>query len=482
MVSSLIDQNPGRFAVVTYHINDAFEVPWGKNRFESFYFLPFTPAMMFDGWWNCDNDTVGYDTCLGQNLNVVTDVTLELKGTQISGPAWEISATACVETGGSNRTMRIYTAATLSNHSELPSYSRNLLMQAVATEDVTLSGGNCQTVVTNVTFDDTSWSNQSDITIIAWAQDPNAAGPAAVHQAAIMDWPFPQASELTTIEISPSSAELEVGESQSFTATGKDQFGADFPLTNPVWSMTGTGDGTFDPPSGDATTQFSATLPGNLQLTCTDGPVSGAASVVITGDPPALSEIVISPSSVEMEVGQRKLFAAEGHDQYGNFFALSNPQWHTTGAGSGTFDPPDGSTIPIFTAVTPGAVQIVCSEDGVSAQSPVIITGDPPQLAAIAINPETATVTLGSSQTFTGTGTDQYGNPFTLDSLVWTVSGEGNGTFDPPSGTETTTFTATAVGSSTVTVQQDGLAAEALIEITDQGLPKPRRVKARHTP
>ena len=483
MVSDLIDQHSGRFAVVTYYFSEfdvPYHVPWSEDRFFDFYSLAFAPALYLDGEVNSPEDD--YAAWVDQRLGVGTDVTLSLSGTQVSGSTWDIETKACIEGGGSNRTMRVYTAATLNHRSGLPPYSRNLLMQEVPTQDINLGPGSCQTVTQTITFDSESWSNQSDITVIAWAQEPNTAGPASVYQAAIMDWPFSQASELTTIEISPSSAEIEVGESRNFTATGKDQNGADFALSNPVWSMTGTGDGVFSPPSGSATTQFSANLPGELQLTCTDGSVSGAASVVVTGDPPVLSAIVVSPSSAEMEVGQRKIFGAEGSDQYGNFFALGSPQWHTTGDGSGTFDPPDGSTIPVFTAVTPGAVQIICSGGDISGQTSVLITGDPPQLAAITISPETATVTLGASLVFTASGIDQYGDPFSPDNAAWSVTGGGAGNFDPASDSATTTFTATVVGSSSVTVQQDGLEASASIEITDEGLPKPRRVKARHTP
>ncbi len=483
MVSDLIDQHPGRFAVVTSYFSEfdvPYTVPWAQDRFSDFYSLAFAPALFVDGESNCPETF--YPSCVEQRLDVGTDVTLDLSGTQVSGSTWDIEAEVCIEDGGSSRAMRVYTAATLSYRSGLPSYTRNLLMQDVLTQDVNLGSGSCQTVTQRITFDSESWSNQSDITIIAWAQESSATGPASVHQAAIMGWPFQPASELTTIEISPSTTELEFGESRSLTATGKDQYGADFPLSNPAWSMTGTGDGTFDPPSGSATTQFSATLVGNLRVTCTDGSVSGEAWVVITGDPPVLSEIVVSPSSAEMEVGQRRSFGAEGHDQYGYSFSLNNPQWHTTGDGSGTFEPANGSTAPIFTAMAPGALQVVCSEDGVSGQSSVIITGDPPQLAVIAISPETATTVLGASLVFTASGTDQYGKPFSPDNAAWSVSGDGDGTFDPASGGAAITFTATAVGSSTVTVQQDGLEATASIIISEEGLPKPRRVKTRHTP
>jgi len=480
VVSDLINQYPQRFAVVTYHADDSYTVPWGQDRFNNFYSLVFTPTLMLDGTLNCPS--ADYAACLGQSLGISTDVTLQLSGTQVSGSTWDIGVMVCIEAGRSHRDLRIYTAATLNNHPDLPSYSQNLLMQAALTEDVTLSDGNCQTITQRITFDALSWSSQNDITIIAWAQDPNAAGPAAVYQAGIMHWPFPQAPELTTIEISPSSAELEVGESRSFTATGKDQYGADFALSNPVWAMTGDGDGTFSPPSGNATTEFSATLPGELQITCTDGSVSGAASIVITGDPPVLTDIVVSPANAEMEIGQPKLFAAVGHDQYGNLLALSDPQWQATGDGSGTFDPPSGSPTSLFTGDTPGAVQVICSEGDISGQASVVINGDPPQLAAITISPETATLAVGSSLVFTASGTDQYGDPFTPDNAAWSITGVGDGTFDPQTGSATTTFTASDTGNGVIAAQQDGIEATASINITDEGLPKPRRIKARHTP
>ncbi|RLE32904.1 MAG: hypothetical protein DRJ61_08405, partial [Acidobacteria bacterium] len=146
------------------------------------------------------------------------------------------------------------------------------------------------------------------------------------------------------------------------------------------------------------------------------------------------------------------------------------------------FDPPSGDTMPRFTAVTPGAVQIVCSEGDISGEASVVITGDPPHLDAMVISPETATVNVGASLVFTTSGTDQYGDPLTPDNAVWSISGEGDGTLNPPTGTATTTFTATAAGSVVVTAQQDGIEATASVEITDEGLPKPRRIKARKIP
>ncbi len=480
MVSDLVDQNPERFAAVTYHVFDDFTVPWGQDRFDDFYSIATTPTLMFDGWLSCP---IGdYGACLDQNLPMATDVTIDLIGTEVSGSTWDIGANVCVETGGSNKNLRIYIAATL-NHPDLPSYSRNVLMQEAVTEDISVSAGNCRTVTQTIAFDSVSWSNQNEITIIAWAQEPTDTGPADVHQAAIMGWPFPEGEDavLTDIEITPFTAVLEVGQTMTYTATGKDQNGDDFELTDPVWWTTGDGSGTFDPERGSTTPELTADYPGDTNIICTQDGITGRATLRITGDPPELSSIAISPVSAEMEVGQSRTYTAVGSDQYGDEFPLGDPSWTITGDGSGTFDPATGSAAPLFTATRPGTAAIVCSDGEISGQETVVITGDAPQLTAITLSPDSATIVQGRTQTFSASGTDQYGDPFTLDGPAWSISGEGDGTFAPLTGT-VTTLTATVPGSSVVTAEEDGVEGTASVEITSEGLPKPRRVKARHTP
>jgi hypothetical protein len=76
-----------------------------------------------------------------------------------------------------------------------------------------------------------------------------------------------EASVLTDIVVTPDPAAVEVGGSQSFTATGYDQYGAPMALT-PEWTATG---GTIDLNSGEYT---AGSIPGFFEVTSTD-PVSG---------------------------------------------------------------------------------------------------------------------------------------------------------------------------------------------------------------
>ncbi|HBG26800.1 MAG: hypothetical protein A2Y10_05430 [Planctomycetes bacterium GWF2_41_51] len=77
---------------------------------------------------------------------------------------------------------------------------------------------------------------------------------------------------LTSIAVSPSSAAIEVGQTQQFTASGLNQFG--FPIaTDAVWSVTGGG-------TIDSTGLFTAEYPGSrFEVIAQDGSISGSADL-----------------------------------------------------------------------------------------------------------------------------------------------------------------------------------------------------------
>lgn len=81
----------------------------------------------------------------------------------------------------------------------------------------------------------------------------------------------PEAPQLTDIEITPTNATLTVGQSQTFTAKGIDQFGnpMPMPLDNPIfWSV----DGEVLPEcQGQSTCTFTPTEAGELELVISDG-------------------------------------------------------------------------------------------------------------------------------------------------------------------------------------------------------------------
>jgi plastocyanin len=480
VVEQIAEDYPDRFAPLTMHLNgDSWTIPWGQDRSDVFYRIAgLTPTFMVDALWNCPSSDYRY--YVEEQLTQPTDVTLELSANQVSGDTFDVNARVCLEGSGS-RPVRVFIAPTLDHHPELQSYSTNVLMQEVSETDTTLSGGGCQDVTARIKFDLVSMANTSNIVIIAWAQMPVASAPTTVFQAGIMRWPFPTGSQLTTIEVTPMEITMAVGDRVEFTAVGKDQTGAVVELMDPMWRLggSGSGGGTFDPESGSVTTTFTATTTGNRQVVCQEGGVSGSALVIIT-EARHLAAIEIDPASVSVDVDGQLIFSATGKDQYGDEFPVDAPVWGVSGTGDGSFDPESGAST-TFTATYPGACVVSCTQGEVTGTADVEVEGEDPELATIELSPASAQVRVGGTIDFTAAGRDQYGRAWTLADPVWRVEGDGDGSFDPASGSATT-FTASTAGNGQVICAEDGVEGTAAVAISAAGLPAPRRASGRVTP
>ena len=90
-----------------------------------------------------------------------------------------------------------------------------------------------------------------------------------------------QVGALETIVVSPSTADLDVGATQQFTATGYDA-GANPIAISPTWSSTDHTVGTIDPVTG----LFTANADGSTTVRATVGTTVGTASVTVGDAPP----------------------------------------------------------------------------------------------------------------------------------------------------------------------------------------------------
>jgi hypothetical protein len=195
----MMDNYPSDLAMVQIHVGDGQATTWGSNRFFTFYGFTGTPSVAWDGLIKLigayTNVTTQYNWYLNSGLTprlkAETDVTIDMVGEQVSGSTWDVTATVCVEAGGTAKTVRLYMVQVLDNYPTTPTYSRNCFRQVASTADLTLGAGECAEVTRTFTFGAVDWSNQDDIKIIAWAQQPLASSPAEVYQAAVMAWPFP---------------------------------------------------------------------------------------------------------------------------------------------------------------------------------------------------------------------------------------------------------------------------------------------------
>ena len=108
--------------------------------------------------------------------------------------------------------------------------------------------------------------------------------------------PPPVTPVLTTITVSPATASVVVGNTQSFTASPKDQFG------NPIaaivtWSSSNTSVGTIT-----SSGLFTAIAPGMTAITATSGNVSGISIVTVTISTDTTPTLLIVTQPIDKQV------------------------------------------------------------------------------------------------------------------------------------------------------------------------------------
>jgi hypothetical protein len=108
---------------------------------------------------------------------------------------------------------------------------------------------------------------------------------------------------LTSIAVSPTSANVLTGAAQQFTATALDQNGSPM-ATQPPFSWVVNGGGTI---SASGLFTAGSTAGGQFTVTATSGGVTGTASVTVTSAPPDFS-FSVSPSQQSVKQGSIATF------------------------------------------------------------------------------------------------------------------------------------------------------------------------------
>lgn len=184
----LQDEFPDTFFALQVHGADSYATTWGDNRL-MFYSVPGYPTVWMDGVHSqvgsYGSPNANYLQLRAKYLNRIatpTDVTMDMCGTVTGSITYSVSITVGIESGGTDKTMRIQCAQVLHDYPSNPNYNYACFLQA-GTQDITLAAGQSISVDFNFTLNSASVANLSDVSFIAWAQDPNSSGPANVHQA-----------------------------------------------------------------------------------------------------------------------------------------------------------------------------------------------------------------------------------------------------------------------------------------------------------
>jgi uncharacterized protein YjdB len=255
-------------------------------------------------------------------------------------------------------------------------------------------------------------------------------------------------STLTSVTLTPGTSTMAIGSTSNFRALAHYSDGGSVTVgTDVAWQSS-------DPTVASINAQGSITglKAGTTTITATLGGQSATATMTVE----PVTSIAITPATLTVAAGTFLRFTATGTLQDGTTQDLTpSVTWTSSSAAVGIMSNVPGSFGGAI-GVTPGTATIGAVLNGVVGSSQATITGA--TLTSITLTPATPTVALGGSQQFKAVGHfSDSSNETITPQVVWTSSDvtvaivDTNGAATP-SGSGTTTITATMGGVSANTV------------------------------
>jgi hypothetical protein len=268
---------------------------------------------------------------------------------------------------------------------------------------------------------------------------------------------------LASVTVTPASAGLNENQTESFAATGYDQFGKAM-TSQPAFTWSRTGIGSINGSSGVYTAPGSA---GSATVTATSGLVSGSATVTVANANPVVTTVAAAaPSPVP---GTSAVLSVSASDDGGS--ANLSYSWAATTLPSGAASPTysangtnaaNTSTATFSTAGVYVFTVTISDGQGGTASSSVSVTVNQ-TLNSATVSPATAGLNENQTQTFTATGYDQFGNPMTAQpTFIWSRTGIGS--VNPRTGVYTTQ---SVTGTGTVIATSGSITGTATVTVTD---------------
>ena len=244
--------------------------------------------------------------------------------------------------------------------------------------------------------------------------------------------------------MTPASATISAGGSQSYSAEGRDQY------DNSLGDITDDATFTIGPNGSCTGNTCTPSTAGAHAVTATRFAKTGTASLQVTSG--NLDHIVLSPGAATIGVGESQTYSVEGFDGNGN--SLGDFTLATTLTIS-----PDGScTGNTCTATTVGDHTVTAINNGETSSAVLTVTAG--ALDHLVVSPSSATIVPGGSQIYTAYGRDQYDNWLGDETAITTF------TIAPDGSCTGNTCTASVNGAHTVTATIDQITGSGTLQVT----------------
>ena len=236
---------------------------------------------------------------------------------------------------------------------------------------------------------------------------------------------------LSSIVVTPPTASIPIGLTQSFVATGHYSDGSSHDISASVTWTSGTpGVATVNSTSGLAT----GVTAGTAIITAAFGGKSGSATLTILPPAVTLTSIVVTPATASIPVGLTQTFVATAVYSNGHSYNVSNAViWTSSATGVATVVSP-GIATGLSVGTTTITATLNCGTCETNKSGSAILTVTAARLMSIVVTPKSATVAIGVKQTFIAIGTYSDGTSHIItnvDGVVWTSSLTGIATVLP---------------------------------------------------
>jgi hypothetical protein len=253
-------------------------------------------------------------------------------------------------------------------------------------------------------------------------------------------------ADVSSIQITPGSANLATGNTQTFTATVKDDLGNVVPGAAVNWSV--NGGGSLSTNNG-VSTVFTATSAGSFTLTATRTGIvnNGSASITIVNSGIQITQsptITLNADGVTGHVSVRAIDNVLGEPSIKYKWELESGPSVVNFSPNETNAAKDATAT--FTAAGTYVLRVTMSNTNGSTFALTPSTTVVQVLNQIKVTPTDITVSAFEEKAFTATGYDQFNNPMVPSSLSWNTTGGGNvsaaGVFSSPTIGQRITVTA----------------------------------------
>jgi YVTN family beta-propeller protein len=362
---------------------------------------------------------------------------------------------------------------------------------AAFTANPTCTGGACPPA--NITY---AWTLTSTIATVSPATgisvNVTAVGPAGslglfvnatyngmtvMSSAAIITITSTPVATLQSVSVSPKSANLAFGGTQTFNATPTCSAQCPTSGISYSWSITNSAMGTLTG-AGAIVTFTAKSIAGTVALfvnaTLNDNTVKSSPVVVSISSTvvPVLSSVAVKPASSSLAVGGTATFNATAVCTGGTGICPSGASFSWTLTNTlGKLSTSTGSSV-IFTATATGTDNLFVNctlNDKTVRSAPVVITIGPssvPTLSSVSVSPGSETLKAGGTVEFTATPTCTGGTCPAGTTYAWSLTSSSLGTISSPTGSVVNFTAGQTAGTVTLFVNATLNGKSAMTQVT----------------